>query len=60
MIPGCLEQFDFPLCASKPGCELSKAASKAAAKNSERGVGRVGCREGEGGGLSLRAWELRG
>ncbi len=32
-----LEQFDFPLCASKPGCELSKAASKAAVENSERG-----------------------
>ena len=27
-----LEQFDSPLCASKPGCELSKAASKAAVK----------------------------
>lgn len=24
-----LSTFDFPLCASKPGCELSKAASKA-------------------------------
>lgn len=27
-----LEQFDFLLCASKPGCELSKAASKAVVK----------------------------
>lgn len=32
-----LEQFDFPLCASKPGCELSKAASKAAAKTRRGG-----------------------
>jgi len=24
----CLEHFYFPLCASKPGCELSKVARK--------------------------------
>ena len=37
MIRARLEQFDFPLCASKPGCELSKAASKAAVKTQRGG-----------------------
>ena len=39
MIRARLEQFDFPLCASKPGCELSKAASKAAVKTRRGGEG---------------------
>lgn len=37
MIPARLEQFDFPLCASKPVCELSKAASKSAVKTRRGG-----------------------
>lgn len=32
VIRACLEQFDFPLCASKPDCELSKAASEVVVK----------------------------
>lgn len=37
MIPVRLEQFDFLLCAFKPGCELSKAASKASVKTRRGG-----------------------
>lgn len=46
MIRACLEQFDFPLCASKPDSELSKAASEVVVKIQR------------GGKLSLRAPEL--
>lgn len=58
MIRARLERFDFPLCASKPGCELSKAAGKAAVKTRKEG-GRRG--RGRGGSdLSLRARRLKG